>query len=240
MPAANGFEPSTLRRLTPPQRQVLIGRCEALTFFSKMLSYSEKSRILRLYRDPNYPLSYSGIEPFRKDLQENYNIKVSTREIKNILSQDNTFQKFRVKKSKDYGSYNPIAPKEAFLLDHLDWIGKPKKHSENFEVQQRRKKYEEANYRSTYLIMDQFSRFVYCLYAKDNTAKEFCRIWQNKFKNKKVCQCIYSDLGTTFKSSYVREFFRKRDIDWRFKRGGKYLGLAGLGKNFQFQAFGKK
>ena len=92
-----------------------------------MLSYSEKNRVLRLYRDPNNPLSFGGIEPFRKDLQENYNIKVSTREIKNILSEDNTFQKYRVKKSKDYGSYNPTAPKEAFLLDHLDWIGKPKK-----------------------------------------------------------------------------------------------------------------
>ena len=71
--------------------------------------------------------------------------------------------------------------------------------------------------------MDSFSKFLWLLPSKNNSAHEFCAQFKKKFKHLKPCQVLMSDKGTQFNCRYTKDFLQKEyDIRLKIKSGGFY------------------
>ena len=151
--------------------------------------------IKRLYRNPNHPASFSGINK----VGNHFNL--STRETRRILSGIRSYTTHRESKKPKYR--NPF-----YVYNLRDQI-----QIDLIDIQQ----YSRTNRGVKYILtaIDLFSKFLVCIPMKSKTAVESEQAMIqmiNEFSTRKRVKCIMSDAGTEFKNQRVKNMLEAQDF----------------------------
>ena len=161
----------------------------------------EPEKIRKLWRDPKFPGSFSGISNFQAALKFDKNIDISKSKLFNILRHDRNYI-LEMRKIKKIVKRRAMNIHGYGVLWQAD-VG------EMFPI---------GNYASFLLCIDIFSRRIFC----QNLTSKRAEVVENAFKrifqeaNIKP-EKIETDQGGEFKNN--RAFFEKNDIFWKLKVG---------------------
>jgi len=160
----------------------------------------DDAEIKRLWQDEDFFGAFSGIQNFKAALFTTYGVKVSADRIKSILS--------------DIPSYVArIKPRRRFPRRPYDVYGFGSLVQADLGVM-----YKFKGYFYFLLVIDVFSRRIFCEPLKTKTSKEVREAFDKVFEqiNNPVRQ-IQTDQGAEFKG--LKRYFEERDIRHQYKFG---------------------
>ncbi len=169
----------------------------------------DAEEIQKLWRDPKFPGSYSGLANFQAVLKLDKGINISKEKLYEILSKDRNYI-LEMRKVKKKFKRRPMNTHGYGILWQAD-LGQM---------------YTFNGYTTFLLCIDIFSRRIFCRLLKSKQASEVERAFMSIFSAAKIKpEKIETDQGSEFRNN--RGFFEKEKIFLKFKVGAnkaRYVG----------------
>ncbi len=159
-----------------------------------------ESKIRRLYEDEDNPASFSGLLTFQKNLELTYNIKVSLKNLKKILSNNPTYLQFAKRVRK-------------FPRRHYSIIGFASLWQSDLT---------EMNisdgFRYILIIIDAYTLFLVAKPLKNKTAETITSEFKLVFEEYGAPVCLETDAGGEFQNRKFQDFLEENHCRYHLKR----------------------
>ena len=153
-------------------------------------------KIIKLYKNPSFPGSYSGLDTFLKTLKDN-GIKHNKNKVKKLLLQNETYTLHRPKRKKFERNQVIVSGiDDTWQADLVDVSSLSNKND---------------NFKFILTCLDVFSKYAWAVPLKNKEGKTITDAFKTIFTNR-IPQRIQTDLGSEFYNRNFKALIKKYDI----------------------------